>query len=51
MMPALTPTRKRLSLCEKQKIIEERKTGIDNAVGLQQLHKIRLCLESVNSKE
>ena len=27
MMPALTPTRKRLSLCEKQKIIEESKAA------------------------
>ena len=41
MMPALTPTRKRLSLL----------TWINNAVGLQHLHEIRLCLESANAKE
>ena len=31
--------------------VEERKTGINNAVGLQHLHEIRLCLESANAKE
>ena len=31
--------------------VEERKTGINNAVSLVHLHDIRLCLESANAKE
>ena len=54
-MPPLTPSRKRLSLCEKQKIIEDsKKTGFDKnktcekyGIGKSTLNKIMLTQKDI----